>query len=287
MKMRELFSQQKEGVSFEFFPPKTQAGEDQLIRVIDRLGAWSPTFISMTYSAGGSNSKNTPNVIRRIKKEISLMPMPHLSCLGQDNEELEVMLRSYQKLGIENIMALRGDSSRESGKNITKGDFCHAAELVRLAASFDAFSVAVAVYPEGHPESPSLDIDMKYAKEKIDAGADFAITQMFFDNRFFYDFMERAEKAGIRIPIIPGIMPVADITKIKTLSQICGTTLPPALVEKMEKARSQDEAWKIGIDYVTRQCEDLLQNGVDYLHFYTLNRAEEVAEILHNLAPNK
>jgi methylenetetrahydrofolate reductase (NADPH) len=283
MKMRELFLRQKKGVSFEFFPPKTKAGEDHLTDVIASLGVWKPAFISVTYAAGGSNSKNTPIVIERIKQENSLTLMPHLSCLGQDREELAAALSKYRQLGIQNIMALRGDSARAPEKGMAGGEFHHAAELVRLAASFEAFSVAVAVYPEGHAESPDIDADIKYAKEKIDAGADFAITQMFFDNRFFYDFMEKAGRAGIRIPVIPGIMPVTDIAKIKTLSRICGATLPPALVERMENARSPEEARHRGIDFVTRQCEDLLRNGADYLHFFTMNQTEAVTEVLRNL----
>jgi methylenetetrahydrofolate reductase (NADPH) len=287
MKIRELLSRQKKGVSFEFFPPKTQADEEQFIKVITKLEAQKPCFASITYAAGGGNTKNTLDVIKKIKKASSVTLMPHLTCIGQDKQDLADMLSEYQKLGIENVLALRGDPPKEPGKSVSHGIYCHSVDLVRLVASLNVFSVGVAVYPEGHPDSPNIDMDIKYTKEKIDAGADFALTQMFFDNCYFYRFMERVGKLGVRIPIIPGIMPVTDITKIKKFSQMCGATLPPSLVEKMEKARSRDEAWKTGIDYATRQCEDLLKNGAGYLHFFTLNRTEAVTEILRNLAPGK
>jgi len=284
MKIKELMARPGRHISFEFFPPKTSEDEDQLFGVIAELEALNPAFVSVTYGAGGGTMKNTTNVVVRLKRETSLTPMPHLTCVDQSADELKKILEDYKEQGIENVLALRGDPPKGSEKFVTPRDgFCYAIDLVELAIAVGGYSIGVAVYPEGHNESPSLERDMFYTKQKIDAGADFAITQMFFDNRFFYDFMGRAEKAGISIPIIPGIMPVTDIEKIKRFSKMSGATLPPSLVEGMEKAKSADEAHRIGVDFATRQCQDLWQNGVRYFHFYTLNRSQTVTEILRSL----
>jgi methylenetetrahydrofolate reductase (NADPH) len=284
MKIGDAIRARGSSLSFEFFPPKTREDEDQLFKAISRLKSLNPTFVSVTYGAGGGTLKNTRNVILRLRQETSLTPMPHLTCVDQDKDELKEILEDYKEHGVENVLALRGDPPKGTEKFITpQNGYCYAIDLVKLTVSVGGYSIGVAVYPEGHIESPSLEMDMHYTKQKIDAGADFAITQMFFDNHFFYDFMERAEKAGISIPIIPGIMPITDVEKIKRFCLMCGATLPPSLVEGMEKTTSADEARRLGIDFATRQCEDLRSNGVPYLHFYTLNRSETVAEILGNL----
>jgi len=284
MKIRELIARQGKSISFEFFPPKTKEDEDQLFEVIAKLESFSPAFVSVTYGAGGGTLKNTRNVVLRIKRETPLTPMPHLTCVDQNKDELRKILEDYRGQGIENVLALRGDPPKGTEKFIPPKDgFCYAIDLVKLTVSVGGYSIGVAVYPEGHIESPSLEMDIHYTKQKIDAGADFAITQMFFDNHFFYDFMERAEKAGIRIPIIPGIMAITDIEKIKRFSQMSGATLPLYIVERMQKATSADEARRFGIDFATSQCEELWRNGVRYFHFYTLNRSETVTEILRNL----
>jgi len=282
MKIRDIIEQRGNSLSFEFFPPKTQEAETQLFDAIKRLEIFRPSFVSVTYGAGGGTRKTTRRVVEHIMLETSLTPMPHLTCIGQSEDELKAILRDYQQLGIENILALRGDPPRETAWSPADDGHCHATDLVRLARSLDGLSIGVAVYPEGHVEAPSLETDMFYTKQKIEAGADFAITQMFFDNRFFYDFMERAEKAGIRIPVIAGIMPITDIGKMKQFCQTCGSTLPSSLVRRMETAGSPGEVARIGIDFATRQCEDLWQHGVRFFHFYTLNRAEAVTEVLHN-----
>lgn len=193
-------------------------------------------------------------------------------------------MRGYWALGIENILALRGDPPKVTGGSSASDGFCYASDLVRLAASFDAFSIGVAAYPETHVEARNPESDLFYTKQKIEAGADFAITQMFFDNRFFYDYLERAEKAGICVPIIPGIMPITDIEKMKQFCHTCGATLPSSLVGRMESTASPEEVEKLGVDFATEQCADLWQNGVRFFHFYTLNRAEIVAKVLRNLS---
>jgi methylenetetrahydrofolate reductase (NADPH) len=284
MKIKELIAREGRHFSFEFFPPKTKEDEDKLFGVIAELEALKPTFVSVTYGAGGGTMKNTREVVLRLKRETSLIPMPHLTCVDQSADELTKILEDYSEHGVENVLALRGDPPKGTEKfTAPHNGFCYAIDLVKLAIATGSYSIGVAVYPEGHREAPSLEKDMFYAKQKIDAGADFAVTQMFFENRFFYDFMERAGKAGISIPVIPGIMPVTDIEKIKRFSQMSGATLPPSLAERMEKASSADDARRIGIDFAVRQCQDLWQNGVRYFHFYTLNRSQTVAEIVRHL----
>lgn len=281
MKIGKFMAQEGKGISFEFFSPKSVQGEEQLFEAVGKLQAFEPTFVSVTYGAGGSTQTNTQHVVRRINEETPLTVMSHLTCVNQSMEELREILTNYREGGIENILALRGDPP-QGAKFSHKDGLCYARDLVRLVASFNSFSIGVAVYPEGHLESPNLAMDMVYTKQKIDAGAEFAITQMFFDNRYYYDFVERARKIGIHIPIIAGIMPITDLEKIRKFSQMCGATLPQHLVQAMEKA-SPEDVRKLGIDFATKQCEDLLRNGFRHLHFYTLNRAEAVTEILCNL----
>ncbi len=286
MKIIELIERQGKSISFEFFPPKTKEDEDRLFEMIGKLEALNPTFVSVTYGAGGSTARNTRLIVKRIKEETPLIVMPHLTCIGQSEDELKALLEDYRKLGIKNILALRGDPPQGKTMSDLKNGMCYATDLVKQVASMKDFSIAVAVYPEGHCESPNLEMDMVYTKQKIDAGADFAITQMYFDNRYFYKFLDRAEKIGIHIPIIPGIMPVTDIRKIKRFTEICGATLPPDLIQKME-GKAPEEARKIGIEFATRQIGDLWDHGIRYFHFYTLNRSDVVTEILHNLALDK
>lgn len=284
MKIGDVIKARGSSLSFEFFPPKDEAAEERLFQTIARLKAYEPAFVSVTYGAGGGTLKNTQQVIGRLKRETPLTPMPHLTCVDQSDKELKRILEDYKQQGIENVLALRGDPPKGTKEFVQpKNGFCYAIDLVELAVKVGGYSIGVAVYPEGHSEVPDLETDMYYTKQKINAGADFAITQMFFDNRFFYGFMERAEKAGITIPIIPGIMPITDIEKIKRFSQMSGATLPKSIVEPMEKAASPEEARKLGIDFTTKQCAELRQNGVKYFHFYTLNQSEAATEILRNL----
>ena len=282
MRIKDIIQGEGRSLSFEFFPPKTEEAEGRLFGTIKKLEIFKPSFVSVTYGAGGGTRETTRRVAERIIRETSLTPMPHLTCINQSESELRGILRGYKELGIENILALRGDLSK--GEKIAdlaaRKGLGYGRDLVQLAASFAAFSIGVAVYPEGHCKSLNLEMDMLYTKEKIEAGADFAITQMFFDNRFFYDFMERAERVGIRVPIIAGIMPVTDIEKIKQFAGICGATLPAVLVRRVENEVSPQEVERIGIEFTTKQIDDLLQNGVRLFHFYTLNHAEAVTKVL-------
>ena len=284
MKIGDVIKARGSSLSFEFFPPKDAATEARLFQTIATLKGYGPTFVSVTYGAGGGTLRNTRKVILRIKEETSLTPMPHLTCVEQSHQDLDNILKDYKRHGIENILALRGDPPKGTDKFMAHPDgYCYAIDLVRLVVLVGGYSIGVAVYPEGHTEAPDLETDLYYTKQKINAGADFAITQMFFDNRFFYNFMERADKAGITIPIIPGIMPITDIEKIKRFSKMSGATLPSSIVAPMENAASPQEVRQLGIEFATKQCEDLRQNGVKYFHFYTLNQSQAITEIVNNL----
>lgn len=285
MKIGQFIAEKGESLSFEFFPPKDRVTEDRLFENIAKFEALNPAFVSVTYGAGGGTLKNTRHVILRILQETSLVPMPHLTCVDQNRDELKAILKDYMKHGIENVLALRGDPPKGAEKfTPPKDGFCYAKDLVKLAVSLSGFSIGVAVYPEGHCESPNLEMDMYYTKQKIDAGADFAITQMFFDNSYFYSFLERVAKAAIRIPIIAGIMAIADIDRIKTFSKRCGATLPDKIIKQFEKAGpTAEEAKKVGVEVATEQCADLMEHGVRYFHFYTLNQSDAVLQIVSNL----
>jgi len=269
MRIGQFIAEKGESLSFEFFPPKDKAAEDRLFENIAKFEALNPAFVSVTYGAGGGTLKNTRHVVLRILQETPLVPMPHLTCVDQNRDELKAILEDYMKLGIENVLALRGDPPKGAEKfTPPKDGFCYARDLVQLAVSLSGFSICVAVYPEGHCESPNLEMDMYYTKQKIDAGADFAITQMFFDNSYFYNFLERAAKADIKIPIIAGIMPITDIDRTKKFSQMCSATLPEHVIQRFEKVGSvAGDAKKIGVEVATEQCADLLEHGIRYFHF--------------------
>jgi len=272
-------------LSFEFFPPKEKSGEDRLLMNAKKLEQVNPTFVSVTYGAGGGSAKNTRHVVQRLLTETRLTPMPHLTCVDQSNEELKAILKDYRSLGVENVLALRGDPPAGQQEFVApEGGSCYAKNLVEIASDMRMFSIAIAFYPEGHPESPSLEKDTEYLKEKIAVGADFGISQMFFNNRYYYQFLERAVKARIAIPMLPGIMVITDIEKIKTFAKRCFATMPDRVVSRFEKANGDpDEMKKIGIEVATEQARDLLNHGVPYLHFYTLNQADPVIEVVKNL----
>lgn len=282
MKIGQILKEKRASLSFEFFPPKDEAGTDRLFHHIPELEKLKPDFVSVTYGAGGGTRKNTYRVVKRILRETGLLPMPHLTCINQSDDELKDIMEEYRQLGVENLLALRGDPPEVDGKPVIPEDeHCHANYLVSLARSVYNFSIGVAAYPEGHIESPDMETDMKYTKLKVDAGADFIITQMFYDNRYYYDFLERSIKAGIRVPVIPGIMPISDTERVKRFCVKCGTTIPEPVLQRLEKAGP--EIKKVGIEIATEQCADLLAHGVRYFHFYTLNHSDTVSQIVTGL----
>ncbi len=265
----------KFSVSFEFFPPKSPEGEQELFETIKELEVIKPTFVSVTYGAGGSTRDRTRRIVYRIHRETKLTVMAHLTCIAHSKEDLLEILQDYKNIGIENILALRGDLPKndfQTPRNACK----HAIELVKLIReTFDgSFSVGVASYPEKHPESPNMEWEIKFFKEKVLAGADFSITQMFFDNSYYYRFVERCQREGINIPIIPGIMPITNFAQIKKFAVMCGATIPQGLVEALEPyAEDPEETTKRGVEFAIKQCEDLIVNGIPGLHFYTLNKS--------------
>jgi len=285
MKISEIIKGQGKCLSFEFFPPKTPVGEERLLKRIENLKVFNPSFISVTQHAGSDTLGKTKHIVRKLHDETGLTVMPHITCADPRRSELEPVINYYQQLGTENILALRGDPE-EYGAEVFDGQehFRFASDLVRFLATYQRFCVGVAVYPEGHLESPNLGLDTAHTRQKIDQGAEFGITQMFFENFHFYQMMDRFEQSGIDIPIIAGIMPIIDFQKVERFSELSGVEIPVPIVTRFEEIEDPDDVIKAGIDLATEQCLDLLENGVRYFHFYTLNRDEPAAMILNNLS---
>jgi methylenetetrahydrofolate reductase (NADPH) len=272
--------------SFEFFPPKTPHGEHNLYQTIERLRQLHPTFVSVTYGAGGATREKTVDLVSRIKQEIGIEAMAHLTCVGADRREIGMVLGRLRANGIDNVLALRGDPPRDQPSFAQPTDgFQHAAELVAfIRARNFSFSLGAACYPEGHVECRDLAVDLAHLKTKVEAGVDFLITQLFFDNADYFAFVERARRAGVLIPIIPGIMPVTNVTQIQRFTSMCGARIPGDLRERLERVRNDDEAVRrIGIDHATRQCRDLLDRGAPGIHFYTLNQSPATRAIFQHL----
>lgn len=278
MKIGQYLREGSFSLSFEFFPPKTPEGEEELFQTIKSLRAIDPSFVSVTYGAGGSTRDRTRRVVERIHKETDLTVMAHLTCIAHSREELLQIIGEYREIGIENLLALRGDKPANMPDfKPPEGACSHADQLVSLIRENygDWFSIGVASYPEGHPESPNMEWEIKYFKKKVEAGADFSITQMFFDNRYYYEFVDLCQKAGIDIPIIPGIMPITNFRQVQKFASMCGATIPQRLIERLEPyADSPEDTLKIGVEFAVEQCLDLLEKGVPGLHFYTLNKSK-------------
>jgi len=273
-------------ISCEFFPPKTDKGEANLWNCLDELRSIEPAYISVTYGAGGTTQSRTKDIVSRIKKETGLSPVAHLTCVGANKEQLAELLTDYRAAGIENILALRGDAPEGMDSfQATEGGFSYATDLISFLRTQGDFSIACATYPEGHPESKGgVADDIRYLKIKQDNGADCAVTQYFFDNDAFFRFRDATEKAGITIPIIPGIMPVGNFEQIVRFSGMCGASIPDWLTEKMTPIKDDLDAVKaLGIELASKQCRELLQTGAPGLHFYTLNKSEATIAIRNQL----
>jgi methylenetetrahydrofolate reductase (NADPH) len=286
MKIKDLFGTGKPVFSFEFFPPKDEAGVTALFDTVNHLRDLHPSFVSVTYGAGGSTRRKTIELTKRIKQELGIEAMSHLTCVGHSRDEISAILDEIEAAGIENIMTLRGDPPRGKTEFIPHLDgFRHADELVAFIRSRKpAMCLGVAGYPEGHPEAPSKEADLSNLKRKVDAGADFIVTQLFFDNRDYFNLIDRGLALGIRLPVIPGIMPITDVAQIKRFTQMCGAKIPPALLAELEIADGiKETVVEIGIRYSTVQCESLLKNGAPGIHFYTLNRSTSTQKILSDL----
>ncbi|MBX3402235.1 MAG: methylenetetrahydrofolate reductase [NAD(P)H] [Phycisphaeraceae bacterium] len=295
MHAQELFDRQRTTFSFEFFPPRTAETAEQLYAAITDLEALKPTFVSITYGAGGSTRELTHDLVLRLKNQTTLLPVPHLTCVGHSEAEIRGILERYAAAGISNIVALGGDLPKGMEQHDrTRDAFGHAADLVRFIKKFNAegghpdprgFGVCVAGYPEGHPGTPNRVREMDHLKAKVDAGADWICTQLFFDNRDFYDFRDRCGLAGITVPIIAGIMPVTSGPGMSRMAELAlGTRFPAPLVRAVNRAQGDAEGVRrVGIHWATEQCRDLLDHQVRGIHFYTLNRSTATREVFLNL----
>jgi methylenetetrahydrofolate reductase (NADPH) len=261
--------------SFEFFPPRDDEGERSLFKTIGQLRTLQPAFVSITYGAGGSTRARTVDLAKRIRNDLGLDVMAHVTCVGATRDELRRLFDDLAGANIENIMALRGDPPRgEETFNASRGGFSHATELVAMLASEYDFCLGAACYPETHPQAFNAETDLRYAAEKVRAGAHFLTTQLFFDNERYFTFVQRARSLGIQVPILPGIMPITDYRQIKRFTEICGCEIPMRLRTELEIRSEEPEAViDLGVAYATLQCADLLARGAPGIHFYTLNRS--------------
>jgi methylenetetrahydrofolate reductase (NADPH) len=273
--------------SFEFFPPRTDEGERNLGRALAELSRLSPTFVSVTYGAGGSptEKRKTVDIVAHLKRDYGMEAMAHFTCVGATVGELREMLDRMRDAGIENVLALRGDPPRgQSEWTATKGGLSYSRELIELISDEYDFSIGAACFPEVHIHAQDAESDLRYLKQKVEAGARFLITQLFFDNQVYYDFVARAREAGIEVPIIPGIMPITDAGQIKRITQMCGAAIPPGLLRELELRGDQPgSVTDLGVAYATLQCADLLASGAPGIHFYTLNRSPATRAILSAL----
>jgi methylenetetrahydrofolate reductase (NADPH) len=295
MHIRDILAADETTLSFEFFPPKTEADSQALFENIASLEALQPSFVSVTYGAGGSTRQLTHDLVVRIKQTTSLDPIPHLTCVCHQEADVAEILENYAAAGVSNILALGGDPPRNAaGYNKANDAFQHAADLVRFIRKFNdrgihpdprGFGIGVAGFPEGHPATPNRLLEMDYLKAKVDEGADYICTQLFFDNRDFYDFRERCELAGIRIPLIAGIMPVTSLAGMKRMAELAlGARYPARLTKALLRAQDDPVAVRnVGIHWATEQCRDLLDNGVKGIHLYTLNRSDATRQIYSQL----
>jgi methylenetetrahydrofolate reductase (NADPH) len=291
MHIQDIFQAHRTTFSFEFFPPKTDAASEELFANIARLQELQPSFVSVTYGAGGSTRERTHDLIVRIHRETSLTAVSHLTCVCHTRDELAAILDRYARSGIENILALGGDPPRERPHYDRCQDaFAHAEGLVRFVKSWQGtadprgFGVGVAGFPEGHPTTPNRLKEMDYLKQKVDAGADYVCTQLFFENRDFYDFRERCDLAGVRVPIIAGIMPITSKAGMVRMAELAlGARFPAGLLRAVNRCADDQAVARVGVIWATEQCRDLLDNGVRGIHFYTLNRSDATRQIYENL----
>src|SRR3954451_11250848 len=283
MKLSAAYGPGKFGLSFELFPPKTPQGIASLFQHVTRLVEFKPSFITCTYGAGGSTQETTLDIVARVHREFGLPVATHLTCVGRTVHQLREYLRTALDSGVGNVVALRGDPPKgDTTFTPVAGGFRFANELVTLIHSeFPELGIAVAGYPETHQEAPSPDADLANLKRKIDAGADVIVTQLFYNNEDFFRFRDRCDALGIRLPIVPGLLPVTNFAQIKRITSLCGAQLPTQFVQQLEAAGdAADEQFKIGVEFATRQTKELLDAGVPGVHYYVLNRSEAATEVL-------
>lgn len=285
MKISQLLKGKGQIFSFEFFPPKTDEGEKKLFETIGNLKELGPSFVSVTYGAGGSTRDKTVGWVIRIKQDLGIEAMAHITCAGTSQEHLKNILDRLKDNGIENVLALRGDRPQQAGPGTSSPQcFQYASELIQFIHDNYDFCIGAAAFPDGHLESPSLEEDTYYMKMKASAGADFFITQLFFDNTSYFSLLERAARMGIDKPIIPGIMPITSADQIERFTSLCGATIPEKLRKRLKEIQDDPDAvMELGIEHATRQSRELLAKGAPGIHFYTLNRSSATRTILKYL----
>jgi methylenetetrahydrofolate reductase (NADPH) len=291
MHIQDIFRQHPTTFSFEFFPPKTDAASEELFATIARLQALQPSFVSVTYGAGGSTRERTHDLVVRIERDTNLTAVSHLTCVCHSREEMEQILDRYAQSGVENVLALSGDPPKDRGSyDRAKDAFRYAEELVKFVRGRAncrdprGFGVGVAGFPEGHPGTPNRLKEMDYLKRKVDAGADYVCTQLFFDNRDFYDFRDRCDLAGIKVPIVAGVMPITSKAGMEKMAELAlGARVPAALLRTISRCADDAAVARVGVHWATEQCRDLLDHQVRGIHFYTLNKSDATRQIYENL----
>jgi methylenetetrahydrofolate reductase (NADPH) len=282
MRIIQLLEQRRPVFSFEFFPPKTDDGQRTLEGTLEVLKDDQPDYVSVTYGAGGTTRNRTVEITKSIKQDLQIEAMAHLSCVGEPAERLVEILAEIDSAGIENVLALRGDPPRGATEwKPHPGGLSYSVELIRLIRERFDFCVGAACFPEVHPDAADRESDLRYAREKVEAGAGFLITQLFFDNELYFDFVVDARAAGIDVPIIPGIMPITNYGQIRRFTEMCGASIPEELASQLDGRADDPEAVaELGVAYATLQCSDLLARGAPGIHFYTLNRSPATRAIL-------
>jgi len=285
MRVVDLYGHGQPVISFEFFPPRTDAGFRSLFRTIEDLKQLAPSFVSVTMGAGGSTRRKTADLVVKIQREIGITAMCHLPCVGFERDDVAEILSRLEREGIENVLALGGDPPREAeGFAPPRDGFEHADELVRFIRSRWSFCIGAACFPEVHPTATSAEADLQHLLGKVRCGTDFLITQLFFDNADYFDFVKRARAIGIEVPIVPGIMPIVSAANIRRITALCGSRIPSELEAALAKVDDDDGATlELGMRWATMQCRELLDAGAPGIHFYTLNRSPATRHIYHEL----
>jgi methylenetetrahydrofolate reductase (NADPH) len=285
MRISEKLATTRPFFSFEFFPPKDEAGSRQLFTTIEALMPLRPAFVSITYGAAGSDRARTVSLAKQIQQEIGLTVMAHVTCVGSNRAELRALFDDLARAGIENVLALRGDPPKgTTAFEAASGGFGHATELIAMLRRNYDFCIGAACYPETHVEAESDASDLQHLGEKVDAGADFLISQLFFDNDRYANFLARAQNAGVRVPILPGLMPITNFSQIARFTAACGATIPPKLLHELDARREESKAVEdLGVAYATLQATELLQRGCPGIHFYTLNKSPATRAIVSAL----
>ncbi len=282
MSLASHYANERCAISFELFPPKTEAGLESLLETVKRLIDFDPSYFTCTYGAGGSSQETTLKVLKRIKEITDLPVASHLTCVGRTTEQLEQYLRDAKSIGTDYIVALRGDPPKGSDQfEAVEGGLRYANELVELIqAKFDDFGIAVAGYPEVHQEAVDAQTDLENLKRKVDAGADVVITQLFYDNDDFYRFRDKCDAIGIRVPIVPGLLPVTNFKQAQRIASMCKASIPETLADAMNASAEATDQFKVGLEHARQQKEDLLEKGVPGIHYYVLNKCEAAEHLL-------